>query len=116
MGGRSISLDLAGGRATLRFDWDLGGRVLLEPTGTELEQVSTNLYTITEGDPLSARADHEMVVALRRGDGWDVRCVAADSLTATATHFHVSTTLEAHEGDSPAWARTWTFSVPRDNT
>jgi hypothetical protein len=116
VGGRTISHDLAGGSATLQFDWDLGGRVLLEPTGTELEQLSTNRYTIVEGDPLSASAEHELVTALRRGDGWDVRCVASGSLTATATHFHVSTSLEAYEGDSPAWQRTWTFAVPRDNT
>ena len=116
VGGRSIALDLASGRATLDFDWDLGGRVLLEPTDTELEQISTNRYSIVEGDPLSALAEHEMVTGLRRGDSWDVRCVATGSMTATAGQFHVTTTLEAHEGGSPAWARTWTFSVPRDNT
>jgi hypothetical protein len=57
-----------------------------------------------------------MVTGLRRGDSWDVRCVATGSMTATAADFHVTTTLEAHVGGSPAWARTWTFSVPRDNT
>ena len=59
--------------------------MLLEPTGIELEQISTNRYSIIEGDPLSALAEHEMVTGLRRGDSWDVRCVATGSMTATAT-------------------------------
>jgi hypothetical protein len=50
-----------------------------------------------------------MVTGLRRGDSWDVRCVATGSMTATAADFHVTTTLEAHVGGSPAWARTGTF-------
>ena len=49
--------------------------MLLEPTGTELEQASANRYTIVEGDSLSASAEHEMVVGLRRGEAWDTRCV-----------------------------------------
>jgi hypothetical protein len=90
--------------------------VLLEPTGTELEQASTNRYTIVEGDPLSARAEHELAAGLRRGEGWNVRCVASGTMTASATHFHVMTALEAEESGRPAWARTWTFSIPRDST
>jgi putative CocE/NonD family hydrolase len=115
VGGRSIEVDLASGRATLHFDWDLGGRVLLEPTGTELEQASANRYTIVEGDSLSARVEHELVVGLRRGEAWDTRCVATGSMTGTATHFHVTTALEVYEGANPTWARAWTFAVPRDN-
>jgi hypothetical protein len=113
MGLRSI--DPTDGRATLHFDWDLGGRVLLEATGTELEQASANRYSIAEGDPLSARAEHELVVALRRGGEWNVRCLASGTMTATATHFHITTTLEAYQREEPAWSRTWTFEVPRDN-
>ena len=115
VGSRSIDVDPADGRATLNFDWDLGGRVLLEATGIELEQASTNRYSITEGDPLSARAEHELVVALRRGDDWNVRCVASGSMTSTATSFHVTTRLEAYHHEAPTWSRTWTFDVPRDN-
>jgi putative CocE/NonD family hydrolase len=115
VGGRSVSVDLATGRAELRFDWDMGGRVLLEATGTEMEYTSSCVYAIVEGAPLSARVDCENGVGLKRGDGWDTHCVATGTMTSTIEDFHVTTALEAYERDVRVWARSWTFRIPRDN-
>jgi len=115
IGERWVEHDLASGRATLHFEWDLGGRVLLEESGIELEQLSTNRYSIVDGDPLSALVEHELVNGVRRGDDWHARCVASGSMTSTATHFHVTTALEAYDRGTRAWERTWTFAMPRDN-
>ncbi len=115
MGGRSRSTSPPA-RATLHFDWDLGGRVLLEPTGTELEQLSRNRYTIAEGDPLSARAEHETGhrPAPRRQLGRPLRGnrLADRDRDALPCHDRPG----GARGRNPAWARTWTFAVPRDNT
>jgi putative CocE/NonD family hydrolase len=114
-GGRSISVDLGGGRSELVFDWDLGGRVLLEGTQTELEYGSRSVYAITEGEPLSARVECEKIAALRRGDAWDTRCVATGTMTSTATHFHLTTALDAYERGVRVRAHAWTFAFPRDH-
>jgi putative CocE/NonD family hydrolase len=114
-GQRVVSHDLATGRSELRFDWDMGGRVLLEETGTELDYSSTATYSIVEGDPLSARADVDNGVGLRRGDEWDTHCRATGTMTSTATHFHVSAGLEAFERGRRVFVRTWSFELPRDH-
>jgi hypothetical protein len=115
-GRRALSADLASGRSTLRFDWDLGGRVLLEASRTELECTSSVEYSIIEGDPLSAQVDCDNGVALERGvDDWYTRARATGTMTATATHFCVTTALEAFERETRIWAKSWTFTIPRDH-
>jgi hypothetical protein len=114
-GGRSVTVDLGSGRSELLFDWDMGGRVLLEGTQTEVEYASRSVYAVTEGAPLSARVDCEKVAALRRGEAWDTRCIATGTMTSTATHFHVTTALDAYERGVRVWARAWTFAFPRDH-
>jgi putative CocE/NonD family hydrolase len=114
-GRRVVSTDLATGRTDLRFDWDMGGRVLLEPTGTELEFTSTATYSIVEGDPLSARVDVDNGVALSRGEEWDTRARAQGTMTSTATHFHVTSELEAFERGTRVFVKSWTFAIPRED-
>jgi hypothetical protein len=110
-----VTTDLATGRTDLRFDWDLGGRVLLEPTSTELELTSTATYSIVEGDPLSARVEVDNGVALARGEHWDTSARARATMTSTATHFLVTSELEAFERGTRVFVKSWTFEIPRED-
>lgn len=113
VGRRIVEHDLATGRIDLRFDWDEGGLVRLEQTNTEIEYTSTALYSVRQGDPLSATVECEHGAALRR-PGWDTHNRARATMTATETAFHVTSTLEAFESGRRVWARTWTHVFPRD--
>jgi putative CocE/NonD family hydrolase len=114
-GRRVVSTDLATGRTDLRFDWDMGGRVLLEPTGTALEFSSTATYSIVEGEPLSARVEVDNGVALARDEEWDTSARARGTMTSTATHYLLTSELEAFERGTRVFVKSWTFEIPRDN-
>jgi hypothetical protein len=36
-------------------------------------------------------------------------------MTSTATHFHVTSELEAFERGTRVFVRSWSFEIPRDN-
>ena len=51
---------------------------------------------------------------MARGD-WRMLSEVTSEMTGDDEAFHVSTTLEVTEGDSPVFARTWTYRFPRDH-
>ncbi len=108
---RTISRDVATGEVELVYAYGGGRRRL--PGGTELEDRYRERFRIVEGDPLSARVETEMTVSLGRGS-WQVRVETASALWSDAAAFHVTNSVEAYEGMSQVFARTWTFSTPRD--
>ena len=112
-GGRRISRDLTNGRSELVFDWDLGGIERL-PNGILYGDTSLAGYTIVEGDPLSARVEVTNTAVWGRDDR-EVRIRANGVMTATATHFIVSSNLEVDEGETRVAARAWTHEFPRDH-
>lgn len=112
-GGRSIKRDLGSGRTQLEFDWGMGGLQKL-PNGMLYEDTSVARYSITDGDPLSAHVVVENTSASGRGD-WTVDIRATGEMTATATHFIVTSSLDVYEGNTRIAARTWTHEFPRDH-
>jgi uncharacterized protein len=112
-GGRSVTRDLAAGRAELVFDWDCGGLARL-PNGLLYEDTSVATYAIVEGDPLSARVEVRNTADYGRGD-WRVHVEATGVMTSTATHFLVSSRLDVYEGDTRIAVRAWDDEFPRDH-
>jgi hypothetical protein len=110
--GRSMSLDLSTGRTELAFDWDVGGLVRM-PTGIEVEDTNRTVYSIVEGDPLSAEVRCLMTGSYGRGD-WRTHCETDSRMTCDAERFTVTNTLRAWEGDERVFERTWTSVLPRD--
>jgi putative CocE/NonD family hydrolase len=110
--GRSMSLDLATGRTELAFDWDVGGLVRM-PNGIEVEDTNTTIYSIVEGDPLSAEVRCLMTGSYGRGD-WRTHCETDSRMTCDARSFTVTNTLRAWEGDERVFEHTWTSVIPRD--
>jgi uncharacterized protein len=113
-GGRSLRRDLATGLVEQVFDWDLGGSQRLVDIDLETSDASHTVYSIREGDPLSAEVRFHAVSGMGRGD-WSMRSEVTSAMTADADAFHVTTMLEVYEGAGRIFARTWTHRFPRDH-
>jgi len=111
--GRSIRHDLSTGRVELVYDWDVGGLWRMPSNGLEFEDVNTTIFSISEGDPLSARVVCRVDGTFGRGD-WRTSARTHTEMTADADAFHITCRLEAFEGDDLAFERTWTYDIPRD--
>ena len=111
--GRSIRRDLATGLVEQVFDWDLGGTQRLVDIDLETSDTSHTVYSIREGDPLSAEVRFHATSGMGRGD-WSMRSEVTSSMASDPEAFDVTTTLEVHERDERIFARTWTHRFPRD--
>ena len=83
------------------------------PDGLEYDNDMTDTFTIVEGDPLSAAVRCDRSAELRRGD-WRVRLETSSVMTSDATTFRVTNAVDAYEGHTRVFSKTWTFAVPRD--
>lgn len=70
-------------------------------------------FSITEGDPLSAKGDIAWRYRMTRGD-WDIRTESRTVLTASKDTFHLRAWLDAFEGETRVFTRNWSFDIPRD--
>ncbi len=111
--GRSIRRDLATGLVEQVFDWDLGGTQRLVDIDLETSDTSHTVYSIREGDPLSAEVRFHATSGMGRGD-WSMRSEVTSSMASDPEAFDVTTTLEVHEREEWIFARTWTYRFPRD--
>lgn len=112
--GRTVHRDLATGLVEQIFGWDLGGTSVLKAIDLESTDTSETVYSIVEGDPLSARVAFAGTTGMARGD-WRVRAEVRSEMRCDAHVLHVTSTLDAHEGDERVFSRTWTFAFPRDH-
>ena len=104
---------VATGRVDLEFTWDCGGTSRL-PNGLEYADTSHVVYSIVEGDPLSAAVRVENTSLMAR-DGWRVEIAAGGTMTCTADAFLVMSTLDVREDGREAFRRTWEHRFPRDH-
>lgn len=111
--GRYLRRELATGLVEQTFDWDLGGSQRLVAIGLETEDSSRCTYSIVEGEPLSASVRFHASSGMARGS-WRTRAEVESSMTADEERFLVTTALDAYEGETRVFARTWTFTFPRD--
>jgi hypothetical protein len=109
----STSHDILTGRFELTLHAD-GGVRRQSATGYEIGSSTTDSYSIIEGDPLSARAVCERSAVVGQGN-WRTRVETRSQMTADATHFWVTDLLEAYEGETRVFARSWSRPIPRDH-
>jgi hypothetical protein len=109
---RQKSTDIISGRTEVRSLFDFG-RIRFKDNGLEYEDVTTNIYSIQEGDPLSAIIRCDQLLAFQRGE-WQVRLETSSTMTADASHFHISQLLDGYEGQARVFTKTWRFTIPRD--
>ena len=89
------------------------GRVRFIDNGLEQEARITETFTVHDNDPLSARQEVYHRLAYSRGD-WDVWLETESKLTSDATHFYVTNTLDAYEGHTRVFSKSWTARIERD--
>jgi predicted acyl esterase len=111
--GRVVRRELATGLVEQVFDWDLGGRIRLVDIDLESWDTSRTVFSIREGDPLSAAVRFHATTGMARGE-WSAEAEVSSEMTSDAASFHVTSTLEVTEGGEQLFARTWRHSFPRD--
>jgi putative CocE/NonD family hydrolase len=112
--GRTIRRELATGLFEEIFDWDLGGASRLVAIDLDTSDSSHTVYSIVEGDPLSAAVRFRATSGMGRGD-WQTFAVVESSMTSDAANFHIETELMVTENENEVFTRTWRFAIPRDH-
>jgi uncharacterized protein len=105
--------DLATGLVEKVFDWDLGGSTRLVGADLQTSDASHCVYSIVEGDPLSAAVRFNATSGMGRGD-WSTRSEVHSSMTCDAESFHVEAALDVAEGTESIFRRKWHFTIGRD--
>ncbi len=101
---------------TVRRDADGSGDPALqrlEPIDLDLGHAIIERYRIRPDDPLSARAEIDHAIVLRR-EGWAVRIDTTTRLEATKKDFRLRAELEASEDGKAIFSRRWDRSIRRD--
>jgi predicted acyl esterase len=108
---RMVEEEATTGKTTVVINRDLGA-YRLEQDGLEFDGKAIERFTLTNGDPLSARAEIEWRYQMRRGD-WQIGTLSRTILTGDATQFHVSVALDAFEGETRVFSRSLSRVLPR---
>jgi hypothetical protein len=108
----SVQYDVVENKYQLVDGRDSGGSRQLA-NGLEYEYLNTNIYTIVEGDPLSAHIRCDRMMRVGQGD-WQIRIETASTMTADKETFYVTNLLEAYEGRTRVFVKSWDFTVQRD--
>ena len=88
------------------------GRVRL-PDGLEMVETASDVFTVEEGDPLSAQVVCERFREFRRGD-WQVEISTHSMMSCDADYFYLVNRVVTREGTAVVFAQTWQKQIPRD--
>jgi len=88
------------------------GRMCFLDHGLETDYFTRETFRVRDGDPLSTRQSIQNRFEFQRGD-WQVRIETDSLMTADATHFHLSNHLDAYEGETRVFSKSWTRAIPR---
>ena len=109
---RRVTRELLTGKITIDFPRWTGSRTMPDIGQTHITSGLAR-YTITEGDPLSARADSEFRIEIKRKDATIVHH-STGSLTCDAKHFIVDMTLNIQQDGKSVFERRWHERIRRD--
>jgi uncharacterized protein len=110
----TLRRDLATGLVEKVFDWDLGGSLRLVDIDLETSEASNCVYSIIDGDPLTAQVTFRAASGMGRGE-WSVLSEVTSSMRSDRESFHVETRLDVSENGGRIFSRDWTFTIPRDH-
>jgi hypothetical protein len=111
-GRRVVERDVASGGARVVSARDRG-MIRLDAIDLTHEGWGEDVHTVRDGDPLSARIATRRRVGYRRGD-WSVRIETRMDLTSDRESFRLQADLDAFEGASRVFSRSWDVRIPRD--
>ncbi|MDX1608731.1 MAG: CocE/NonD family hydrolase [Halofilum sp. (in: g-proteobacteria)] len=108
----TVIRDLANDRTTLQVTND-EGRYRIDDIDLEISAKVTERYSYIHADHNSLTGWCEWVRSFRRGD-WRVHTVTRTLMTANTRNFRIRAMLDAFEGDSRIFSKTWDTEIPRD--
>lgn len=108
-----VSHDVVRGRTELQMAREFVGARRL-PSGLEYHDHDPVTFSIVDGDPLSAQVRCERTLEIGRG-AWRTRLRMHALMTADADAFHISSTLDAYEGEVRVHSRSSSATIPRDH-
>ncbi len=79
----------------------------------EISSRAVETYTYATDEYGSLEGETRWERRFRRGD-WDVRTVTRTLLTSDETSFRIRADLDAYEGPSRVFSRSWDSEIPRD--
>lgn len=103
----------ADGRVTLEVVRNLGALYIVD-VDLELEALGSERYSIADDDPAQARSEARRRAAFRRGD-WQAAVVTRSVLTAEGEDWRFVARIEAYEGGTQLFARSWDLAIPRSS-
>ena len=92
-------------------DWVDGGRYRLA-NGLIHDNVNTNTFSIQAGEPTSAQVECERRIEISRGD-WQTRVETRSVMTGDQENFYLTNVLDAYEGPTRVFTKSWTKKIPR---
>ncbi|MGM1052688.1 MAG: CocE/NonD family hydrolase [Pseudomonadota bacterium] len=104
--------DLANDRTTLEVIND-EGRYRIDDIDLEIAARVTERYQYSYGSYDSVSGWTEWQRSFKRGD-WEVHTLTRTLMTSDLDNFRIRATLDAWEGDTRIFARTWDETIPRD--
>jgi len=106
--------DVQTGHAELRFLWDAGGEYVL-PGGMRVRFDNDAVYSIVEGDPLSANVLVTMAIEFSRAaEGWSTRVEARGEMSCDAGRYIVQSTARGLQDGDVVHERSWRQEFERD--
>ncbi|NBF39575.1 MAG: CocE/NonD family hydrolase [Spirochaetes bacterium] len=104
--------DLAADHSRLEVILDTG-TTRYNDSDLEISSRAVETYTYVTDEYGSLEGETRWERRFRRGD-WDVRTVTRTLLTSDETSFRIRADLDAYEGPSRVFSRSWDTEIPRD--
>ncbi len=108
---RNISYDVTS-RELRMVDYIDEGKFKLNRNGLTYGKTIKNIYTIKEGEPLSAKVECERKVEISRGD-WSTSLETYSAMTADENNFYLNNVRSAFAGEKSFFSKSWTKVIGR---
>jgi hypothetical protein len=113
----TVIRDLANDKTTLQVIND-EGLFRIDRHNLEIGSRTTERYSYSDNDYQSLAGWTEWRRTFRRrnpnGEDWEVYTITRTLMTSDAETFRIRATLDAYEGESRVFAKTWDEAIPRD--
>jgi predicted acyl esterase len=110
-GTRTFTYDVTKGRLQMVDRIDDGRNRL--SNGIIYDSVITNIFSIVEGQPTSARVECKRQIEISRGD-WETRVETSSVMTSDRHDFYLTNILDAYEGQVRVFTKSWTRKIRRE--
>lgn len=107
-----IKYDVASQELQFNEVFDNGRRI--SSNGLEYDSIFENTYSIVEGKPLSAKVECKRRIEISRGD-WITHVETKSIMTSDEGYFHLTSVMDAYEGEARIFTRSWISKIPRND-